>query len=177
MPKSFMYQGPAPLTNKKGTIMSALSRSKSISTTLDHDIEELILSRLTAKQLDRWNSSNVFYEDLLPKITKAKWAIDALKEIDRRCEERTEARYEFEDAKRQAMYQFIKDNCLKGWKTYQGKAYYVVSKKLQPGTLHSYEIELCGNGAWLTTTDGWSVDVLGYRTAEEIQELSQLLNK
>ena len=144
---------------------------------LNKDIQELILDRLTPKQKERWDASTEYFEDLLPKITKAKWAHDALREIDRRAEERVEAHFNGLQQRTDATYRFVKDNVLKGWKFYEGKAYFVVSKALKPGTLHSYEIELVGDAVLLTSTDGWKVHVHGYRSVAEICELSRELNK
>lgn len=143
---------------------------------INQDIEELIVNRLTPKQLKRWNESNQFYEDLLPKITKAKWAQEALEEIERRCEERTEARLKMFENQTKALYAFVKEHSLKNWKIYDQKAYIVVNRSLNPGTLHAFEIELVQDGVFLTSTDGWKVNAHGFRTIEEIKELSHELN-
>ena len=140
-------------------------------TTIHQDIDELIYSRLTKKQKDKWDSIGGFYEDLLPKITKAKWAINALAEIDRRCELRTEARYREMYRRNNEIKNFLKDNRLSDWELDGHKAYKVVDRELEPGKLHSYFFELREGTIFVTSTDGWRIDIIGNKTLSELKQL------
>lgn len=61
---------------------------------LYQDIAELIETRLTPKQLDKYNNLRGYFANRLRKVTKAAWTTDAIAEVERRRDARQEAEYQ-----------------------------------------------------------------------------------